>query len=121
MALSEKKFNYLSEMGIDLWQQRDDGNMTTSEKKTEDNYLSIEHSAIEHSRLFDDVLTALTLTKGDYTIKSTTITFEFFDWHFSKGNDISFENSKLVTPPLSTIGLSTLLKKGLWQQLQTFN
>lgn len=121
MALSDKQFNYLAEMGISLWQQKSPQNKDSVTDSEVGNYLPVANADIESSCLFNDIILALSLNKGDYTINKQMIQFEFFDWLFTEQQHFSYKNNQLITPSLSIISHSTELKKNLWKQLQTIN
>lgn len=121
MALSEKQFTYLTEMGISLWQQKSPKNKASVNDSEIVNYLPVAKTDIESSSLFNDIILALSLNKGDYTIHDQMIKFEFFDWLFTEQQRFSYNNNQLITPSLSVISNSIKLKKNLWKQLQTID
>lgn len=121
MALTAKQFNYLNEMGISLWQRktsRSEHEQAAAEHKS---HLEIDLATLKNSQLFQDVLAYFQLSEGEFTIKENCIQFDFFNWCFSKVEDINFTHHQLITPELANISQSVPLKKQLWQQLQKFS
>ena len=122
MALSERQFNYLSEMGITVWcAQQTINNEESSATASKNSLLAIEKVSLEQSQLFADVLLYLDVTFSELTITQNKIAFELFNWSFSEANDIQLNQQELITPDLNKISTDIKMKKTLWQQLQTLN
>jgi len=112
MHSAQKKFEYLQEMGIDLWQLR----TSVAEGNSAVQYLSVEQENTI-TRFFADILHYFKLTIEDIIVARDVIHINQIKWQFSEGDTLAFQDNLLITPPLSKIAASTALKKALWKKL----
>ena len=125
MTVTKRQYSHLSEMGIDIWQQRSTHNFVNtnnaSDKSncTPNKYLMIDSTTLLTNVFFLDVLVSINCSIGDVNIDKNTIDLGFINWCFSEINSIELTNNTLITPPLQSLSNSALLKRELWQILNT--
>jgi len=134
MAVSEKQFTLLNEMGIQLWQRRSltrstptvsvnsSEKVTLASKETSaNNDVILNFQKISQSPLFIDIITSLSVSIDKVTCVDNVLNLGLINWQFNNKSHsaIHFENELLITPSLDLIAQSSKLKRQLWQQIQT--
>ena len=125
MTLSARKFGYLQEMSIDLYQrtecvnneivqgQHDDSQVQHCASKVE-----IELSNLANQVIFNDILIALNLTIGGvHQVSSDALDCGAFIWKFHHENECLFVDNTIVTPPVHQLTASPELKRKFMQGL----
>ena len=120
--VSQQAFDKLTAMGVTIYQLRNasdeadavDENSVTSDHVNKNKALTIEPALLE-SQTFADVLTAFNLSIGDISYDEHQIDLGLINWSFHQGEQLSLSKGRLVTPALSAIQQSSVLKKQLWQ------
>lgn len=115
MALTSKQFTYLQEMDISLWQHKQDNNLEHSQA-----FLPINSQILNSSQCWQDILTALNTLSSDVVITEKQLKLTLFNWSFHHKPDITLTNNLLITPDLTILCQSPMLKKQLWQILTQF-
>jgi len=116
MAITKRQFSQLQAMGIDLWQLKQTGNEVITDKAE---HLDIELVSLLKTPFFLDVITSLELSVGEVSCQDNKLSLGLLTWYFSTNEEILInEHNHLVTPSLSTLKKSPLLKHTLWQKLQ---
>jgi len=116
MTITKRQFSQLQAMGIDLWQLKKSGNDVVTDK---DKHLAIELNSLVKMPLFIDVIASLELSVGEVSCHDNKLSLGLLTWYFSAQEEISIdEHNHLVTPSLSILKNSPLLKRNLWQKLQ---
>lgn len=123
MTITKRQFNYLNEMGINVWQQRNTLNaLETSDaentKTLQPTLLPIDASSLTQHVMFTDILQCLGLSLGEVTIENNVINLGLFNWQFIENDTVSFTNNTLSTPELNTFITRKTLKKDLWLTIQ---
>ncbi len=119
MTITKRQFSQLQAMGIDLWQLKKNGNEVNTATA---NHLDIELVSLLKIPLFLDVITSLELSVGEISCHDNKLSLGLLTWYFSTNEEILIdEHNHLVTPSLSTLKNSPLLKRTLWQKLQEFS
>lgn len=113
MTITKRQFTHLQAMGIELWQLKN----TTNEISTSD-YLDIDFSALIKTNIFTDIIQCLGLSIGEVSYENKTLSLGLLTWQFSEQAEISLSKQHLVTPLITVLQNSELLKKLLWQKLQ---
>ncbi len=135
MAVSEKQFTLLNEMGIQLWQRRSLTRSTsdinaspseqitlTSDNTSANNEITLNFQQIRQSPLFLDIIKSLSVSIDDVTCLDNILNLELINWQFNDSDNLStiqLNNKLLITPTLDLIAQSSKLKRQLWQQIQT--
>ena len=125
MTVTKRQYSHLSEMGINVWQQRSthtfvNTNNASNEYNDKPNkYLPIDSTSLLSNVLFQDVLLSINCSIGDVNIDKNTIDLGFINWCFSEVSSLTFTNNTLITPPLQSLSNNVLLKRELWQILNT--
>mgnify|MGYP000141181551 CR=1 FL=1 len=115
MLSAQKKFEYLQEMGIELWQLRTAKVQDASQSLS----IGVDQDAVT-TRFFSDVLQYFNLTIEDIIVAKDIIHLNQLKWQFSEEETFDLQGNKLITPALSEIASSITLKKALWQTLSKF-
>ncbi|QOL25445.1 DNA polymerase III subunit psi [Thalassotalea sp. LPB0316] len=117
MAISQRQFDVLSEMGIKLWQRKstpvNEAQTTTQIALTSDAFADIQNTV-----LFQDILLALALTPDQARLIDGHIDLGLINWQFDNTDSCTYTDSQLVTPTLEKITESSELKRQLWQVIQ---
>ena len=108
MPVSEQQFEYLTEMGITLWQRRQ---VATQEMF---NTLPIDNQQLLQSQVFIDILNSMGLSIADVEITSDAIKLPKFHWRFEESEQAKFENNTLFSASIDKLTPSAELKKQLW-------
>ena len=144
MALNQKQFEQLTEMGISVWQPKiaqlgpssacSDSNITSHNQKTkngivqdtnqDENYLLLTDNILYElsvQRIFLDILQVIDVAIGEIILKPHYLDLGMFNWYFCNASieqaTIYCENNNLVTPSIALIRQSPALKKQLWQTI----
>lgn len=120
MAISEKQFVYLQEMGINLWQRKSISapEVKDTSSQTDGSEHTVEINDLLSQRFFLDIIHALALQPADFSqVSPNKLQCDDFVWKFINDATIEFENNLLTTPPVSDFLQQPALKKHLYQQL----
>lgn len=126
MAVNQRQFDQLTEMGISLWQHKttsfDQSPSIKDPEKQEENYIEQNDkylSDLAKQTIFIDILQAFEITIGEISHKKDHLDLGLFNWYFkSKNHDessIHCANNNLFSPSIKLISQSPELKKQLWQ------
>jgi DNA polymerase III psi subunit len=121
MSVSKRQFTLLQAMGIELWQRKNIAEVEASVSVNEPEILAIDSLNIKGSQLFSDIIHCLGLSIGEITYLEHKLDLGLFNWQFSMSDEISFTESTLQSPVLSSIESSPQLKRQLWQKIQKNN
>ena len=118
MTLSARKFGYLQEMSIDLYQRTEIANNETVQDEHNDSQVQhcapkveIELDNLLNHVIFNDILVALNLKiDGIHQVSSDTLDCGSFIWKFHHENECLFVNNTIVTPPVQELKASPDLK-----------
>jgi hypothetical protein len=124
MSVTERQFQHLSAMGIDLWQQKAPA---CADSSTTD-YAQISLAELSNNRLFQDLLASIQLSPSELSCNGQQLNLGLFNWQFSptaaqqqtQNEPIMHfdqQHSTLTTPLLERIAQSSALKKQLWRHL----
>ncbi|KGJ87177.1 DNA polymerase III subunit psi [Colwellia psychrerythraea] len=119
MSINQHQFEQLTEMGISLWQHRT-REITNDKNSAQANcYLDIDLNVLASLQLFHDILLALKLTIGEINHQNDHLDLGLFNWYFTATphDKIQWHEQQLLTPSLTEISKSPMLKKQLWQLL----
>ncbi len=109
--ISKRQYEHLTEMGITLYQSRENNsNIINDELIAPD-----ELSSFLTEQLFLDVLMALSLDTDVVRRTDTALDLGTFNWQFQESSDFVFDKNTLISPPLKDIKNSATLKRHLWQ------
>jgi len=128
MTINSQHFEQLTEMGISLWQSRQDDVVSKSEVSRYIPQSETDLTKLHNDILFNDILLCLGITIGEVSVKADHLDAGIFNWYFTQRSTeqvvgtvnspaIHSEKSNLFTPELTTIAQSPALKKQLWQTL----
>lgn len=112
MLSAQKKFEYLQEMGIELWQLR----ASTDVEANQSNGLTVEQASVT-TQFFSDILQYFDLTIDDIIVAKDIIHINQLKWQFTDEGTLVLQDNRLTTPALSKIASSVELKRALWQTL----
>ncbi|WP_426358132.1 DNA polymerase III subunit psi [Pseudocolwellia sp. HL-MZ19] len=123
MAITQRQFNHLNEMGINVWQQRDTDNSAVALESKNANIpvstsLAFDLDQLSQQQLFSDILLCIDISIGEVTTANNIMNLGLFNWQFKETDTITFSKSILTTPLLTAFENSTQLKKDLWQIIQ---
>lgn len=126
MGMTHQQFSYLSEMGIALWQHKENSKENAT-KQSEDNpslLLSITLEQLTTTQLFKDIIVHLGFDASELEVKNNILKIGLFTWCFCTDETLLFENNLLKTPPLSELSKNktnkvTLMK--IFEQHNLFN
>ena len=127
MAITQRQFNHLKEMGVNVWQQRNSEHTiensaeTLTSKNTEPSVstsIAFDLNQLTQQQLFADVLQCIDISIGEVTTENNIMNLGLFNWQFKETDTITFSKSILTTPLLTAFENSTQLKKDLWQIIQ---
>jgi len=133
MTISQRQFALLTEMGISLWQRKsvDLAQNTSLDKQTEKQASATQNSAnitpltdnlnliaLKKQPILNDIVQSIALTTEQITLTEQGLTLGSYRWLFTAERAINFQDNTLITPPLSDIAQSSILKRQLWQTLQ---
>jgi DNA polymerase III psi subunit len=128
MAVNQRQFDQLTEMGISLWQHK----LVTSKYNSSNidrNKLVMNYSEQTEKTLSDlftkqifiDILQSVDISIGEVSHKEKHLDLGLFNWYFNSiENDkaaIYCDNNNLFTPSIAKISQSPALKKQLWQTI----
>lgn len=128
MAINQRQFDQLTEMGIDLWQHKS-ANVThyssrQGKKEHNDNALELNDnylSDLSKQKTFSDILQSVDISIGEIIHKKDHLDLGIFNWYFYAENHdelaISCKNNNLYSPSIKAISQSPILKKQLWQTI----
>lgn len=134
MAVSERQFTLLNEMGIQLWQRRALTRSSTSFKSTSQSInvtakhntsnkeVTLDLEQLSKNVLFNDIIKSLSISIGEVSCLNNVLNLGLINWQFDHSDDIStisLQNNLLTTPKLALIAQSSKLKRQLWQTIQT--
>ncbi|WP_286269500.1 DNA polymerase III subunit psi [Thalassotalea hakodatensis] len=121
MAINEKQFVYLQEMGINLWLRKSisaQSAVVDESSQTDISAPSVEIDQLLTERFFLDTILAMALKPSSFTqVSPNKLQCDDFIWQFVNEATIDFENNVLTTPPITDIFQQPALKKRLYQQL----
>ncbi|MEW6992122.1 DNA polymerase III subunit psi [Colwelliaceae bacterium 6441] len=119
MAVNSRQLAHLNEMGITLWQRKA---ITSQPAKIKQQLpLLITKEALINQRIYVDIIQSLQLSLVDITFEKYHLDLGLFNWKFTDSDQVSFEDSQLITPTLLEISKSVTLKKQLWQLFNKHN
>lgn len=136
MAVNERQFSLLNEMGIQLWQRRAlplstpitdkhvniAANKDSDDKRNTNSELIIDFQKLSKTPLFLDIINCLSVSVGEVTCLNNVLNLGLINWQFHDDDEasiISLDKNLLVTPPFAIISQSSQLKRQLWQTIQT--
>ncbi|WP_284206677.1 DNA polymerase III subunit psi [Thalassotalea eurytherma] len=114
MTISQRQYDILNEIGIDLWQAK------TSTKQKHVSYAEIskiDYEQLVQTQLFQDILMAMNIDTDQHQLVSGHIDLGLINWQFSQENTCYYQDQLLVTPSLDDIKQSSQLKRQLWQTI----
>lgn len=133
MTISQRQFALLTEMGISLW-QRKSANLaqnTSFDKPKEKQVPATQNSAnirpltdnlnliaLKKQPILHDIAQSIALTIEQIILIEQGLKLGSYRWLFTAEQAINFQDNTLITPPLSDIAQSSILKRQLWQTLQ---
>ncbi len=126
MAVNQRQFDQLTEMGISLWQHKstsfDQNSSINDNEKQDENYIEQNDeylSNLAKLTIFIDILQSFEISIGEVSHKKDHLDLGLFNWYFkSKNHDessIHCANNNLFSPSIKLISQSPELKKQLWQ------
>lgn len=118
MTITKRQFSHLSEMGIDVWQQRNTSKPPETSETDNISTLPIDPNTLTQHVMFTDILQCLGLSIGEIIIENNIMNLGLFNWQFTKTNTISFAHNTLSTPDINTFITRKNLKKYLWITIQ---
>ncbi len=131
MTISQRQFALLTEMGIGLWQRKsvnftpiasfdkqEEKSTTTTSKNLTSPADNIELIALKKQPILHDIAQSIALSTEQITLAEQCLKIGSYKWLFTAEQTISFQDNTLITPPLSDIAQSSMLKRQLWQTLQ---
>lgn len=131
MTISQRQFALLTEMGINLWQRKsvnftpvasldkqEEKSTTTTSKNLTSPTDNIELIALKKQPILHDIAQSIALSTEQITLAEQGLKIGAYKWLFTAEQTISFQDNTLITPPLSDIAQSSMLKRQLWQTLQ---
>jgi DNA polymerase III psi subunit len=130
MTITQRQFNYLNEMGIKVWRQRNTENtpevITSSNNHVNSTHKSntpitpilIDSNRLFQHTLFTDILQSIDISIGEVVIDNNQINLGLFNWQFIETDTISFSKNILTTPVIATFEEKPELKKDLWKVIQ---
>lgn len=124
MAVSNRQFALLSEMGINLWQQRDTISTPTSDVKqgdavSEQQTHPIDFSDLCSEPLFQDIVRSLGASIAQASLVDNKVSLGLLKWQFSPEQQVEFNQTVLTTPDIEQLKHSPWLKSQLWQVIQS--
>jgi DNA polymerase III psi subunit len=123
MTVTKRQYSHLSEMGINVWQQRNTEPTNSADENASNlpnsQFLRIDPTLVTDNLFFQDVLHSINCSVGDATVENNTINLGLINWRFIESNNIDFSHNVLITPPLQSLSNNTALKRELWQILNT--
>jgi len=128
MAVNQRQFDQLTEMGISLWQHKIvSGKQTSSNADNNElviNYLEQTKSTLSDlwaQQIFIDILQSVDISIGEVTLQKNHLDLGLFNWYFSSADNdntaIYCDNNNLFSPSIMLISQSPVLKKQLWQTI----
>jgi DNA polymerase III psi subunit len=128
MAVNQRQFDQLTEMGISLWQHKVVPGKHNSSNIDNDkpviNYLEQTEKTLSDlftKQIFIDILQSVDISIGEVSHKENHLDLGLFNWYFnSTENDkaaIYCDNNNLFSPSIAKISQSPTLKKQLWQTI----
>ena len=127
MAITQRQFNHLKEMGVNVWQQRNSEHTiensaeTLTSKNTNtpvSTSIAFDLNQLTQQQLFADVLQCIDISIGEITTENNIMNLGLFNWQFKETDSITFSKSVLTTPMLTAFESNSQLKKDLWQIIQ---
>jgi len=126
MAVNQRQFDQLTEMGISLWQHKNtisDHNLSINNGVIqEDSYIEQTDkylSNLAKQKIFIDILLSLGLSIGEVSYKKDHLDLGLFNWFFSSTkhdeSSINCTDNNLISPSIEFISQSPALKKQLWK------
>lgn len=125
MTVTQRQYSHLTEMGINVWRQRNtlpDNIVAESSELIPDKpsqFLTIDSNEFINNTLFQDVLLSINCSVGDVTFDKNTINLGLINWRFVQSNTLNFSHNVLTTPSLESLSHNIVLKRELWQILNT--
>ncbi|WP_159818850.1 DNA polymerase III subunit psi [Colwellia sp. 20A7] len=128
MAVNQRQFDQLTEMGISLWQHKVVAGKHNPSNIENDkpviNYVTQTEKTLSDlltKQIFIDILQSVDISIGEVNHKENHLDLGLFNWYFnSTGNDnpaIYCNNNNLFSPSIAVISQSPALKKQLWQTI----
>jgi DNA polymerase III psi subunit len=128
MAINQRQFEQLTEMGISLWEHKIvAGNHNSSNKdngKAAIDYLAQTEMTLSDlltKQVFIDILQSVDISIGEVSYKKNHLDLGLFNWYFNstENNEIAIycDNNNLFSPSIAKISQSPTLKKQLWQTI----
>jgi len=126
MAVNQRQFNQLTEMGISLWQHKTDifdhHSSSKNNTKQESNYIEQNDKSLTDltkKKIFLDILQCFGLSIGEISHQKDHLDLGLFNWYFSSKehdkNAIHCADNNLFSPSIKLISQSPALKKQLWK------
>lgn len=118
MALTQRQYDQLNEIGISLWQNRSasttESDTAATIKLTNEDFLQL-----LDSQLFQDILLALSITPDQISLLAGHLDLGLLNWHMADVESCEMTASQLTTPTLDKLSKSPQLKQQLWQLIST--
>ena len=141
MAVNSKQLVYLNEMGIALWQRKNNPSIADTKlcapstatnieeqqpahelkNETAIDVIEVSLSTLNQSQLFRDILTLLGCTTADISEHHQYLDCGLFNWQFSSNQEISYKNNQLFTPTIEKISGDSECKKRLFATIFEHN
>ncbi|WP_286262941.1 DNA polymerase III subunit psi [Thalassotalea atypica] len=110
--INERQFNHLTEMGVTIYHKRTE---PAQDEQVPYPFIEISSDEFDNMAIFRDILSSLSLTKGEISFAKNHIDLGLFNWSFHQHTALSFNDSLLISPPLVEMKQSSSLKRELWQ------
>ena len=121
MSISQRQFDHLTEMGISLWQHRNQVQAIPNTKITEQSFIHVKLADIAKQQFFGDVLLSIDISIGEVKEHNNHLDLGLFDWFFvdsnQKNEEIHFQQNSLYTPSLAQLSEQPELKQALWKMI----
>ncbi len=119
MSITSRQFDKLCEMGISLWQHKDENNKTIDDLVKSQHICAINLQQLTQHPLFSDIMLSIGLSLGEVTQQNDHLNLGLFNWYFTSNENaqIQWSEQQLITPSLDNIAQSPTLKKQLWHIL----
>lgn len=122
MSVTQRQFNYLNAMGIELWQRKSLNNEPEQAAITDADHdlPAVSVKQLLTHQLVHDLLLAIDANIEQLS-QQTSFQLSLADltWQFSIEDTISLTDGVLTTPSIENLLAKPELKKALWQLLQT--
>jgi len=122
MTVSQKQFEHLTAMGVELWQRKAlESIQQASTSETQLPPLTISLDTLKNSQLFNDLVKYLCSADSEVTQQDNQLNVGLLTWQFCPENQLSFADNLLTTPSIERLSQSTEMKLTLWHLLVKYN